>query len=109
MCQLQTKLGKYGVIFLFDGVSSVVRVLTKKLGCPPTAILLAENDESIRRMVCAKFGYRTDEKWDYTVSRSACLYISDVHKLAENDCLLLRQLAAQFPGLKWFIVGGSPC
>ena len=42
VCQLQTKPGKYGVFFLFDGVSSVVRVLTKKLGCPPTAILLAE-------------------------------------------------------------------
>ena len=41
VCQLQTKPGKYGVISLFDGVSSVVRVLTKKLGCPPTAILLA--------------------------------------------------------------------
>ena len=109
VCQLQTKPGKYGVISLFDGVSSVVRVLTKKLGCPPTAILLAENDESIRRLVCAEFGYRTDEKWGYTASGSACLYISDVHKLAENDCLLLRQLAAQFPGLKWFIIGGSPC
>ena len=109
VCQLQTKPGKYGVISLFDGVSSVVRVLTKKLGCPPTAILLAENDESIRRLVCAEFGYRTDEKWGYTASGSACLYISDVHKLAENDCLLLRQLAAQFPGLKWLIIGGSPC
>ena len=108
-CQLKTKPGKYGIISLFDGVSSVVRVLTKKLGCPPTAILLAENDESIRRLVCTEFGYRTDEKWGYTTSGSACLYISDVHKLAENDCLLLRQLAAQFPGLKWFIIGGSPC
>ena len=108
-CQLQTKPGKYGVISLFDGVSSVVRVLTRKLGCPPTAILLAENDESIRRLVCAEFGYRTDEKWGYTATGSACLYISDVHKLAENDCLLLRQLAARFPGLKWFIIGGSPC
>ena len=107
-CQLQTKPGKYGVISLFDGVSSV-RVLTRKLGCPPTAILLAENDESIRRLVCAEFGYRTDEKWGYTATGSACLYISDVHKLAENDCLLLRQLAARFPGLKWFIIGGSPC
>ena len=48
-CQQKTKPGKYGIISLFDGVSSVVRVLTKKLGCPPTAILLAENDESIRR------------------------------------------------------------
>ena len=32
-CQLQSKPGKYGVISSFDGVSSVVRVLTKKLGC----------------------------------------------------------------------------
>ena len=108
-CQQNTKPGKYGVISLFDGVSSVVRVLTKKLGCPPTAILLAENDESIRRLVCTEFGYRTEEKWGYTMSGSACLYISDVHKLAENDWLLLRQLAAQFPGLIWFIIGGSPC
>ena len=84
-------------------------MLTKKLGCPPTAILLAENDESIRRLVCTEFGYRTDEKWGYTMSGSACLYISDVHKLAENDCLLLRQLAVQFPGLKWFLIGGSRC
>ena len=45
--------------------------------------------ESIRRLVCAEFGYRTDEKWGYTATGSACLYISDVHKLAENDCLLL--------------------
>ena len=43
-----------------------------------------------------------------TASGSACLYISDVHKLAQNDCLLLRQLTALFPGLKWFIVGRSP-
>ena len=106
---LKTKLGKYGVISLFDGVSSVVRSLTKKLGCPPTAILLAENDEAVRRLVCAEFGYRTDEKWGYTASGSACLYITDVHKLAENDCFLLRQLTALFPGLRWFIVGGSPC
>ena len=105
----KTKPGKYGIISLFDGVSSVVRLLTKKLGCPPMAILLAENDETVRRLVCAEFGYRTDEKWGYTVSGSACLCISDVHKLAENDCLLLRQLTALFPGLKWFIVGGSPC
>ena len=62
--------GKYGIISLFDGVSSVVRSLTKKLGCPPTAILLAENDEAVRRLVCAEFGYRTDEKWGYTASGS---------------------------------------
>ena len=43
----KTKPGKYGIISLFDGVSSVVGLLTKKLGCPPTAILLAENDEAL--------------------------------------------------------------
>ena len=106
---IKAKPGKYGIISLFDGVSSVVRSLTQKLGCPPTAILLAENDEAVRRLVCAEFGYRTDEKWGYTTSGSACLYITDVHKLADNDCLLLRQLTALFPGLRWFIIGGSPC
>ena len=73
-CQMITKPGKYGVISLFDGVSSVVRVLTKKLGCPPTAILLAENDESIRRLVCTEFGYRTDDKWGYTVRISMLIH-----------------------------------
>ena len=106
---IKAKPGKYGIISLFDGVSSVVRSLTQKLGCPPTAILLAENDEAVRRLVCAEFGYRTDEKWGYTTSGSACLYITDVHKIADNDCLLLRQLTALFPGLRWFIIGGSPC
>ena len=82
--------------------------LPKKLGCPPTAILLAENDESIRRLVCTEFGYRTDEKWGYTTSGSACLYISDVHKLAENDCLWLRQLVAQFPWSQMVYYWGVP-
>ena len=49
---MKTSPGKYGIISLFDGVSSVVRSLTQKLGCPPTAILLAENDEAVRRLVC---------------------------------------------------------
>ena len=40
-CHPTTKPGKYGIISLFGGVSSVLRVLTQKVGCPPTAILLA--------------------------------------------------------------------
>ena len=107
-CHPKTKPGKYGVISLFDGVSSVVRVLTKKLGCPPTAILLAENDESIRRLVCTEFGYRTDEKWGYTASGSACLYISDVHKLAENDCLLLRPTCSSVSWSQMVYYWGGP-
>ena len=34
--------GGYGVISLFDGVSSVVPILTRKLGYAPTVAILAE-------------------------------------------------------------------
>ena len=56
----QTKSnGGYGVITLFDGVSSVVPTLTKKFGYAPTVAILAENDIDIRAVVCAEFGYRS--------------------------------------------------
>ena len=61
--------------------------------------------QGIRKLVCAEFGYRTDQKWGYTVEGSACLYIKDVNLIAENDCLILRQAVALFPGLKWFHCG----
>ena len=82
-----TKPGKYGIMYLvWWGVFGYSGYSPKRLDVPN--------------------GYIA---WGYTMSGSACLYISDVHKLAENDCLLLRQLAVQFPGLKWFFIGGSPC
>ena len=100
-------VGNYGVISLF--VSSVVRRATQKIGLPPKVILLAENDEKIRTLVCREFGYRPDEKWGYTTEGSACLYVKDVTVLADKECLILRQMVALFPGLKSLIVGGSPC
>lgn len=45
---------EYGIISLFDGVSSVVPILKQKLGCAPTAIILAE--KMLRSLVCAEFG-----------------------------------------------------
>ena len=58
----QTKSnGGFGVITLFDGVSSVVPRLTKKFGCAPTVAILVENDIDIRAVVCAEFGYRADD------------------------------------------------
>ena len=45
--------GGYGVITLFDGVSSVVPALTKKFGYAPTVAILAENDIDVRAVVCA--------------------------------------------------------
>ena len=100
--------GDYGVISLFDGVSSV-RIPKQKLKQAPAAIILAEKDEMLRSLVCAEFGYRSDEQWGYTIDGSACRYIRDVNSILENHCYILRQAVVMYPNLKWFIIGGSPC
>ena len=101
--------GQYGIISLFDGVSSGVRILKQKLQQPPAAIILAELDEKLRSLVCAEFGYRADEQWGYTADGATCCYVRDVNTIIKNDCYLLRQVVSMHPNLKWFIVGGSPC
>ena len=63
----------------------------------------------LRSLVCAEFGYRSDEQWGYTIDGSACCYIRDVNSLLENDFHILRQVVAMYPNLKWFIIGGCPC
>ena len=106
----QTKSnGGYGVITLFDGVSSVVPTLTKKFGYAPTVAILAENDIDIRAVVCAEFGYRADEQWSFTPQGTAALYVKDVHSLIANNCQILRNTIEAYPDLKWIITGGSPC
>ena len=106
----QTKSnGGYGVITLFDGVSSVVPTLTKKFGYAPTVAILAENDIDIRAVVCAEFGYRADEQWSFTPQGTAALYVKDVHSLIANNCQILRNTIEAYPDLKWIIIGGSPC
>ena len=101
--------GQYGIISLFDGVSSVARILKQKLQQPPAAIILAELDEKLRSLVCAEFGYRADEQWGYTADGATCCYVRDVNTIIKKDCHLLRQVVSMHPNLKWFIVGGSPC
>ena len=101
--------GRYGIISLFDGVSSVVPILRKKLGYPPTAVILAECDLSLRQLVCTEFGYRSDEKWGFTPEGSAVLYVKDVHYIIAGQCKVLHDLVRMFPDCKWIIVGGSPC
>ncbi len=103
-------IGRYGVISLFDGVSSVVPIiLKKKLGYPPVAAILAECDRSLRELVCTEFGYRSDEKWGYTQDGMAVLYLRDVNAVINGNCKVLQELVQMFPDCKWFIIGGSPC
>ena len=101
--------GRYGVISLFDGVSTVIPILRKKFGYPPVAAILAECDLSLRELVCTEYGYRSDEKWGYTAEGSAVLYLKDVHDVINRKCQLLKELVQMFPDCKWIIVGGSPC
>ena len=101
--------GRYGVISLFDGVSSVVPLLKKKVGYAPVVAILAENDNRIRSLVCAEFGYRSDEEWCYVIDGSAVLYLRDVHSLVANGCRILQMTLKMFPDCKWIVVGGSPC
>ena len=104
-----TRNGGYGVISLFDGVSSVVPLLTQKFGYAPTVAILAENDTAVRTVVCAEFGYRADEQWGFTPQGMAALYLKDVHTVIANGCQILRSAIEAYPGLRWIIVGGSPC
>ena len=101
--------GRYGVISLFDGVSSVVPLLKKKIGYAPVVVILAENDNRIRSLVCEEFGYRSDEEWCYAMDGSAVLYLRDVHSLVANGCRILQTTLKIFPDCKWIVVGGSPC
>ena len=100
---------EYGVISLFDGVSTVIPTLQKKLGQPPTVIVLAEIDVSLRALVCAEFGYRPDQTWGRTKHGSASLYVKDVNSLLKDNCRYLYEAISIAPKAKWIIVGGSPC
>ena len=99
----------YGVISLFDGVSSVVPALCSKLGYPPKVVVLAETDDKLRGLVCAEFGYRNDEKWGRNFKGTACIYLRDVKSVIANRAKVLVEAVKLAPGVKWFIVGGSPC
>ena len=101
--------GNYGVISLFDGVSSVVPALCRKLKRNPSVIVLAEIDPALRELVSFEFGYCRQETWQVAFSGCPSIYVKDVRRLLENGCLVLRQAHSIAPTAKWFMIGGSPC
>ena len=88
--------GRYGVISLFDGVSTVIPILKKKFGYPPVAAILAECDLSLRKLVCTEFGYRSDEKWGCVQDGSAVLYLKDVHAVIKGTVNCSKSLCRCF-------------
>ena len=101
--------GNFGVISLFDGVSSVVPALCRKLRKNPSVIVLAEIDPALRELVSFEFGYCRQETWRVAFSGCPSIYVKDVRRILENGCLILRQAHSIAPTAKWFIIGGSPC
>ena len=101
--------GNYGVISLFDGVSSVVPALCRKLKRNPSVIVLAEVAPALRELVSFEFGYCRQETWQVAFSGCPSIYVKDVRRILEHGCLVLRQAHSIAPTAKWFIIGGSPC
>ena len=101
--------GNFGVFSLFDGVSSVVPALCRKLGRNPAVVALAELDPALRELVSFEFGYCLQETWRASFPGFPSIYVKDVRRILENGCLILRPAHSIAPTAKWFIVGGSPC
>ena len=107
--EMRLPVGNYGVISLFDGVSSVVPILCNKLRQLPAVAILAEVDTSLSELVAFEFGYCTQERWRFSFAGVPTIYVKDVRRLFDKGCFILLQVHRIAPTAKWFIVGGSPC
>lgn len=85
------RTGGYGVISLFDGVSTVVPLRSKKLNCPPSVIVLAEINEPIRHLASTEFGYNIDETWGRSFTGTPAIYVKDVNTILAKSCRILLQ------------------
>ena len=102
-------VGNFGIISLFDGVSSVVPALCQKLQQAPAVAVLAEMDPALRELVSFEFGYCPQERWKRSFAGFPAIYVKDVRRIFEKGCLILLQAHRIAPTAKWFIIGGSPC
>ena len=104
MDQVQVN-GGYGVISLFDGVSSIVPTLIRRFGYAPTVAVLAENDIDVRAVVCAEFGYRADGRG--VLPRKDCCPLCKGCSFANSQQL---PCSPKYRRLPWpLVAGGSPC
>ena len=103
-------LSPIGVISLFDGVSSVLPIVTDILGRQPTIFVGAENDQTLRHLVAEKHGFRLDGKWKKHPSGMCSIYLDDVKKLFAKNCQLFSEIISiAGTECKWILAAGSPC
>ena len=101
----------HGVISLFDGLSTAVHAITKHLRRKPTAVLLAENDSTLRALVADHYGIDTSEAtWQDSKAGCPIRYLSNVWTLFDDQANALKEfLTLLGPAGKIVLVAGSPC
>ena len=97
------------LISLFDGIGSVLPTFIQRFRANPAVYIAAEQDEELRQLISSQTGLRLDGQWTQLASGTIGIYLSDVVKLVDSQCHILREAAALCPNCKWLIVSGSPC
>ena len=97
------------LISLFDGIGSVLPTFIQRFRANPAVYIAAEQDEELRQLISSQTGLRLDGQWTQLASGTIGIYLSDVVKLVDSQCRILREAAALCPNCKWLIVSGSPC
>ena len=80
-------VGNFGIISLFDGVSSVVPALCQKLQQAPAVAVLAEMDPALRELVSFEFGYCLQERWKRPFAGFPAIHVKDVRRIFEKRLL----------------------
>ena len=97
------------LISLFDGIGSVLPTFIQRFRAHPAVYIAAEQDEELRQLISLQTGLRLDGQWTHLASGTTGIYLSDVVKLVDSQCRILREASALCPNGKWLIVSGSPC
>ena len=101
---------KLVVISLFDGVGSILKIITERLRTTPCVYVAAENDPVLRHLVAEKYNFRHNNEWTTLASGTTALYLDDVKKLfARNWQVLSEIVSLAGQNCKVLVVAGSPC
>jgi len=101
----------FGLISLFDGLSTPARTLIDKHNLTPKALLLAENLPTVRALVCEQYDIPDDpSKFHICKHGIPVRYLGDVWIIFDKQAeALLQFLALLQPHDRIMLVTSSPC